>query len=154
MNKKLTVQKRIDLSDSLTRIKEAALNGEIDSLEAYIFLQEIAKVAEDGRKKLVDAATEEANKFGRGEFEYKGKKVLVKGGAGRYSYKHIQEWVHKKEELKEIEKQAQAAYKAVGANGILANKDSGEVIPAAEYTHGSEIVTIYEIKNIEENGTV
>lgn len=126
--------------NDLYELRDAVLNEEANPLSVYIALKEMEKDLAAILKQVQPLALEEAKTYGETTFDAFGAKITVKAGGGRWSYNHIPQWESAKETLKEIEEKAKSAYNNKGF-GMIVN-DEGEVIEPAEYTSGSETLSI------------
>jgi hypothetical protein len=71
---------------------------------------------------------------------YLGYEITKKAGGGRYNYDHIPEIIELKNQVKELEKQAQYAYKTTN-QGLLISAD-GELITPAQYIQNEDTIQI------------
>lgn len=125
--------------ETLHKINEAVINGEINALEAYIELKRIENLLKDVMKGVQEEAIIEAEKYGKGEHEDFGAKFQVKNAAGRWSYKNNKHWVELDANRKGLEEQLKALYKA-GVTGV--DEETGELIQHAEYTEGKTTISV------------
>jgi hypothetical protein len=128
-----TLPRYMRLVESLSRLKDAAINGEVDALHAYSILSAIESNVSDVTSELkaaaLDAAKDQLQRES-GETVYRGFKVTVRGGRKLWDYSHIPMHGKLKSELSALEKDAQAAYDA-SLRGVTHVDDNGEVKPAA-----------------------
>ena len=124
-------------------MKEAAkevLEGNVNPLEFMIKVAAMEKALKDAKDQVKEYALEEFEKHNQKEVEMDGVKISKTSG-GRYSYKHIEEWVNLNNLKKEIEKKSQEAYKAQ-MHGASVVTDDGEVYEAAEFVPNKESISI------------
>ena len=69
-----------------------------------------------------------------------GYEITKKAGGGRDNYDHIPEIIELKNQVKELEKQAQYAYKTT-TQGLLISAD-GELITPAQYIQNDDTIQI------------
>ena len=117
-------------------------NGNVNPLEAFVYLNFMAKIADAAKKKLLDQAIDEADKYPEKEVELYDATVTVKNGAGRYDYSGIKEIEEKEKELMELKEKAKSAYAAKLAGNIITDKETGEIINPAKYKPNSKNITI------------
>ena len=120
------------LNAQVQNIVNSVENGNVNPLEAFIFLNFMQKVADTARKKLLDQAIVEAEKYPEKEADVYEATVTVKNGAGRFTYP---------DHIKDAQEQAKDAYKAALKGHTITNKD-GEIIEPAVYVHGKTILNI------------
>lgn len=118
----------------ITKIVEQVLGGEISPLDTYIELKTLEKEIADALTKIKDDALLEAQKYNGAD--YKGFRIEVRDGGGRYSYDHIDDYKQLKEQLKSLESKYQSAYKQ-SLKSISLIDDNGEEVPVARYTFSS-----------------
>jgi len=136
------VLKKQSLSDGLTQIKNAVLDGEIDALKAFIKFKQLSDQIEIIKAEIKDLAIAEQEKYGK-VAEIEGYEI-TKTQSGRYDYNNIPEWTKLKDQLKEIEEAAKAACKADKATSELIDKETGEIteIKRAEYNPSATSIKI------------
>jgi hypothetical protein len=119
--------------------------GEEDALDVFIKAKAIGEVAKgimDGVKGL---ATDEAEKYEKGDNNILGCEFIVKSGATKYSFSHDDEWNNINEEIKALtEKRKSREQKMIDATKYAeVVDDTGELVPPAEIlSNGSSILTI------------
>ena len=111
-------------------------------LAFYIELKEITDLLKDLMDQIKPTALTEASKW-HGQV-YCGYEIIKKAGGGRYNYDHIPEIIELKNQVKELEKQAQYALKTIN-NGLLITAD-GELITPAQYIQNDDTIQIKLVK--------
>ena len=127
----------------ITKIVEQVLGGEISPLDTYIELKTLEKEIADALTKIKDEALLEAQKYNGAD--YKGFRIEVRDGGGRYNYEHIEQWNALKEQIKEVERMAQLSYKNQHS-GYFMNELTGEIFEPARYTFSSPSILFKVIK--------
>jgi hypothetical protein len=120
------------LSDTMLEVG----GGNYCPLQFHIELKEIADIIKDFQEQIKPLALTEASKW-HGQV-YLGYEITKKAGSGRYNYDHISAIVQLKNQLKEMEKQAQFAYKI---NGTMVTEDGEEIQPAV-YIANEDVIQI------------
>jgi hypothetical protein len=128
-------------SDLILQVQKAE-QGEINPLDAYIELKDMAEYIDNQIKHLKESAIIEAEKY-KGD-TYRGYQVDVRNVGGRYDYSHIVEICDLKAQIKELEKMAQASYKN-GLKGLQMMSNDAELIQPAKYTDGSLAIVLKKI---------
>jgi len=130
----------MDIVTLLTDVEE----GNISALKAYIELKKEADLLASALKQVKEAAIEEAETYGKGEHQAHGAKFQVKNAAGKYSYKHIDNWRIIKEELTALETSYKLAAQEAEKGRQFITED-GEIIPPANYTPGATTISIFKL---------
>jgi hypothetical protein len=112
--------------------------GERCPLAFHIYLKELADAIKEFQDQVKPLALTEAVKW-HGQV-YLGYEITKKAGGGRYNYDHIPEIIELKNQVKELEKQAQYAYKTT-TQGLLISAD-GELITPAQYIQNEDTIQI------------
>lgn len=112
--------------------------GERCPLAFHIHLKEMAEAIKEFQDQVKPLALTEASKW-HGQV-YCGYEITKKAGGGRYNYDHIPEIIELKNQVKELEKQAQYAYKTT-TQGLLISAD-GELITPAQYIQNDDTIQI------------
>jgi len=112
--------------------------GERCPLAFHIHLKEMADAIKELQDQVKPLALVEASKW-HGQV-YCGYEITKKAGGGRYNYDHIPEIMELKNQVKELEKQAQYAYKTTN-QGLLISAD-GELITPAQYIQNEDTIQI------------
>jgi hypothetical protein len=112
--------------------------GERCPLAFHIHLKEMAEAIKEFQDQVKPLALTEASKW-HGQV-YLGYEITKKAGGGRYNYDHIPEIIELKNQVKELEKQAQYAYKTT-TQGLLISAD-GELITPAQYIQNDDTIQI------------
>lgn len=112
--------------------------GERCPLAFHIHLKEMAEAIKELQDQVKPLALTEASKW-HGQV-YCGYEITKKAGGGRYNYDHIPEIIELKNQVKELEKQAQYAYKTT-TQGLLISAD-GELITPAQYIQNDDTIQI------------
>lgn len=126
------VMDKISINQKVNHIISEVNSGKVNPLEAFIFLNFMQKVADTARKRLLDEAITEAEKYPEKEAELYDATVTVKNGAGRYTYP---------DSIKKAQEQAKLAYKASLDNNTITD-DNGEIVEPATYKQGSTTLSI------------
>lgn len=127
----------------ITQKVNQVLGGEISPLDTYIELKSLEKEIADALTQIKDVALLEAQQYNGSD--YKGFRIEVREGGGRYNYDHIEQWNNLKEQLKEIERMAQLSYKNQHS-GYFMNELTGEIFEPARYTFSSPSIIFKVIK--------
>lgn len=117
----------LNLIDSSCQLAE---NGDICPLETYIQFKEISDYLSDRIDIVKPMALKEAAKYKGDENGYCGYLVDVREMGGKYDYSNIEAIVKLKEQIKELEKASQNAYKISLTKGMVVTGDGEEVQPA------------------------
>jgi hypothetical protein len=112
--------------------------GERCPLQFHIELKALADAIKEFQDQVKPLALTEASKW-HGQV-YCGYEITKKAGGGRYNYDHIPEIIELKNQVKELEKQAQYAYKTT-TQGLLISAD-GELITPAQYIQNDDTIQI------------
>jgi hypothetical protein len=130
-----------DISELVLAVKK----GESSAIDAYTTLTEIKKEIEAHIAAIKEYAIKEAEKYPK-KFNINGYEYQLSEGRAIYDYKHIEEWVEKNKEIKEIEEKAKAAaiQHAKGLNLIDVN---GEIIQPCIIKYSEPFLTIKKINN-------
>jgi hypothetical protein len=107
--------------------------GNVNALEAYITLKAAMADLEKALKDVQELAIDEASKYGQKSFKAFGANVEVRNGAGRWNYANVKAHSQLTEQLKYIEKMAQAG------GGVTLD---GEVIEPAVKVEGKSTIAI------------
>lgn len=113
--------------DDLCQIAE---NGDICPLDTYISFKELADFLSDRIDALKPMALKEAEKYKGDPNGYCGYLIDVREMGGKYDYSNIEQIVKLKEQIKELEKSSQNAYKISLQGGAIVTGDGEEVQPA------------------------
>ena len=112
--------------------------GNYCPLQFHIELKALADAIKEFQDQVKPLALTEASKW-HGQV-YCGYEITKKAGGGRYNYDHIPEIIELKNQVKELEKQAQYAYKTT-TQGLLISAD-GELITPAQYIQNEDTIQI------------
>ncbi len=121
----------------LKDLENAVLSGWVSGLEAVIAVKRVQSLLDTLKKNILDSAKMEAMSFPTGYTSSTGK-VELRNTATRYSFKHIDVWNKKREELKVIEALSKAAMKT---DEPIYNAE-GEQIERPEISGGGESLFI------------
>lgn len=122
------------LADTMLSVGE----GNYCPLQFHIELKALADAIKEFQEQVKPLALTEASKW-HGQV-YLGYEITKKAGGGRYNYDHIPEIIELKNQVKELEKQAQYAYKTT-TQGLLISAD-GELITPAQYIQNEDTIQI------------
>jgi hypothetical protein len=134
----------MELEQDAQTIVEMVKSGQVNPLEAQIFLKTLVKNATDAINQINEDVMIEFGKHGGKSVQFKGHEFKLTSG-GRYEFKHIAEWSEKKAELEAIEEKAKAAYQNA-SKGLQVVSNDGEIIEAAIYKANKESVSVTELK--------
>lgn len=126
------IMDKVSINQKVNHIISKVSNGEVNPLEAFVYLNFMAKIAEGAKKQLLDEALAEAEKYPEKETEVYDASVTIKNGAGRYIYP---------DSIKEAQEQAKLAYEAEKKGNVMTD-NNGEIIEPAKYTPGRTILNI------------
>lgn len=121
-----------NLNAQIQNIVGSVERGDVNPLEAFIFLNFMQKIADGAKKQLLEQAMIEAEKYPEREAKVYDATVTVKNGAGRYTYP---------DSIKEAQEQAKLAYKAQKEGNTIVD-DNGEIVEPAIYKQGSPALAI------------
>lgn len=116
----------------------AVLDGNESPLKAYIEFKKIEADLKEAIEAIKDQALEEASKYGK-SFSHDGVQVEIRSSAGKWNYKHVQEWNELSKKMDSLEEQLKHAYKAKAS---LVNEGTGEILMTAQYTPGKETIFV------------
>jgi len=133
---------KFDLNSALIQIKDAAIEGNINPLEAYIKFNEIETLISGLKDEIKEITNKEAIKFK--EQSYNGYLVGI-SERKTMDYSHIQKWNEAKELIKTIENAAKSTYNTTGGNDIV-DTVTGEIIPSAKLKGCTTVLTLKKIK--------
>lgn len=122
------------LSDTMLEVG----GGNYCPLQFHIELKALADAIKEFQDQIKPLALVEASKW-HGQV-YCGYEITKKAGGGRYNYDHIPEIMELKNQVKELEKQAQNAYKT-SSQGLLISAD-GELITPAQYIQNEDTIQL------------
>jgi hypothetical protein len=113
--------------------------GNVNALEAYISLKALASELEDIIDTIQPLAIQAASQHGGKRFTISGVTVEKREGTRRWSYPEFTPYNQAKAKTKELEKLMQT----VALSGsILADAETGEIVPAAVCTFSKETIAI------------
>lgn len=121
-----------NLNAQVQQIVGSVEKGKVNPLEAFIFLNWMAKISDAAKKQLLEQAIEEAEKYPEKEADLYDATVTVKNAAGRYTYP---------DSVKKAQEQSKLAYKAQ-KDGNAITDDNGEIVEPATYKQGSTTLSI------------
>lgn len=122
------------LADTMLSVGE----GNYCPFQFHIELKALADAIKEFQDQIKPLALVEASKW-HGQV-YCGYEITKKAGGGRYNYDHIPEIIELKNQVKELEKQAQNAYKT-SSQGLLITAD-GELITPAQYIQNEDTIQL------------
>lgn len=117
-------------------------SGEEDALKVYIKAKALQEIAAGIIKSVKSYATDEAEKYGKGDSNLLGCEFNVKSGVTKYSFDHDDEWNGINEKIIRLSEQRKSREKEmINATNYaeLTNKE-GEVIPPAIISNGGGTV--------------
>lgn len=107
-----------------------AENGDICPLDTYISFKELSEYLNDRIEVIKPMALKEAAKYKGDSNGYCGYIVDVREMGGKYDYSNVEQIVKLKEQIKELEKASQNAYKISLHGGLVITGDGEEIQPA------------------------
>lgn len=119
--------------------------GDSNPLKVYLELKELSKDIEKALSKVSEYAINEAEKYGKGQFEFHGYKVALRSAASRWDFKKCEPWIKAKNDLSKIEELAKLSYKLKQSGGTAITEDA-EVIEGAVYIEGKTTLFVEQIK--------
>ena len=134
-----------NIQDQIEELTMYAENGDNCPLSTYIRLKELADFLSTRIEYIKPIALKEAEKYKGDKNGYFGYIIDVREVGGKYDYSHIESIVKLKEQLKELEKASQNAYKISLSAGLVVTGDGEEVIPA-NYKPGTTTIVLKEKK--------
>ena len=135
------------MTEKLIELGLAVDSGNLNPLDAYCELNRIEKLCSELKKQIQQQAVNEAQKHGK-TFKHMGFEIQCKSSAGRWKYEHIKDWAAAKMQLSIIEDNAKTAHKLI-EKGLLPVTDGGEILEAATYVPGADIISLREINDVE-----
>ena len=133
-----------NLKEQLSNTVQSVLDGEFSALQAYIAMKDLQNHLEVCMNEIKDGAQSEASQYEKGAV-VQNYKVEVVSASGRWDFTRVPEWNIYKRKLKEVEEQAQAAWKAK-EKGLLTATFDGEVAELPVYTPGIETLKLTQIR--------
>lgn len=133
---------KASLMTKVKQITQEVNEGRVNPLEAFVFLNWMAKVAEGAKNQLLEQAIVEAEKYPEKETNVYDAKITVRNGGGKYDYSGIEEIVKKEVELKALIEDAKAAYKSMKSGNQMVNEDTGEIIESAKFNPNKQTIAI------------
>lgn len=118
------------IKESLDRLSGDAEQGNICPLETYMNFKELNDFISDRIDVIKPSALKEAEKYKGDANGYCGYIIDVREMGGKYDYSNIEQIVKLKEQIKELEKASQNAYKISLQGGAVVTGDGEEVQPA------------------------
>lgn len=115
-----------------SQIKESLVSGDVEPLELAVYFKSIEKTIESVKETLSDMALQEAEKYGKGKFEFKGAEIQVKELGTKYDYSQTGdvEWERLTSEKQAIEsriKERETLLKSLTGSLTVVNEDTGEM---------------------------
>ena len=135
------------MTEKLIELGLAVDSGNLNPLDAYCELNRIEKLCSELKKQIQQQAVNEAQKHGK-TFKHMGFEIQCKSSAGRWKFDHINDWAAAKMQLSIIEDNAKTAHKLI-EKGLLPVTDGGEILEAATYVPGADIISLREINDVE-----
>lgn len=116
--------------------------GNVNALTAYISLKALASELEEIIDTIQPLAVQSASQHGGKRFTVHGVTVEKREGTRRWSYPEFTPYLQAKAKAKELEKLMQSASTGL----VIADAESGEMIPAAVCTFTKETIAILGAK--------
>lgn len=115
-----------------SQIKDSLINGDVEPLELAVYFKSIEKTIEEVKETLSSMALSEAEKYGKGKFEFKGAEIQVKELGTKYDYSQTgdTEWERLTSEKNAIDariKDREAMLKSLTGSLTIVNEDTGEM---------------------------
>jgi hypothetical protein len=116
-------------------INEKNINGEIDALESFVYLDRLTKHIKSVMEGIKPDAVQQAwNTSDENQFDMYGSKITKKNATGRFDFKGCKSWADKKAELNDIERELKHAHALYERGNIIADGDGVEMeIPVKKY---------------------
>ena len=133
------------MENEIAIIEKQVLQGDINPLDAFVQLKKLEELSKTIKKNIKELALEEIAKYSneaKAGIDMYGANVSIKNSAGRWSYDHIQEIKDLENNLKELKKRHQEAYKADKRGESIVDSETGEIIQPAMYSQGDETIMI------------
>lgn len=114
------------------QIKDSLDNGEIEPLELAVYFKSIEKTIESVKETLNELALNDADKYGKGKFQFKGAEIQVKELGTKYDFTQTGdvEWERLTSEKQGIEtrlKEREMMLKSLTGSLTVINEDTGEM---------------------------
>jgi len=129
------------IEEAVANCVEAVDGGHMDALKAFIELKASAKLMADALKQIEELAIDELRNYPKGKAEMLGAVAEIRNTAGRYSFKHVDEWNNAKAIISQVETDAKEAFKLRLKGQTLYDADGVEITPA-DFTEGKETVFV------------
>jgi len=126
-----------NIEQQLKDIEGAVLGGHIAAVDAALAVKKFTALLDNLKKAINESTITEMRSWTTGYDSSHGK-IELRNSATRYDFKHIAEWVSKRDELKEIEEKS----KLVAKTGAIMYDDEGVLIEAAKVSGGGESIFI------------
>lgn len=126
----------------LCNMTDRVENGEVDALKFFLSLKKIEGIIKNIKAQINQSAIKEAATYNEKTFDYLGAKITLKNAAGRWNFEGIQSIETARDSLKLLQDKSKDAYKQEQKGSVLLDKDTGEVIEAASYISGGEVLSI------------
>lgn len=124
------------------KVKQA-VDGEIEALLVLAELKEQKKQIESWIKEVEEIALDDALNYEK-TFDLHGFKFERRAGGQYYDFSKIPAWAEKKNELKEVEAKAKAAYSSY-KQGLLTATEDGEEVMLPEVKHKKDSLIVKRI---------
>jgi len=133
-----------NLKEALSNTVQSVIDGEFSALQAYIAMKDLLAYLEVCMSEIKEVAQSEASQYEKGAV-VQNYKVEVVSAAGRWDFTRVPDWNIYKRKLKEVEEQAQAAWKAK-EKGLLTATFDGEVAELPVYTPGKDTLKLTPVR--------
>lgn len=127
-----------ELSNFVTDIED----GKVNPLRAYAEIKKVESFLAQAKKQIEPLAFDEADKYPEKSFEAEGFKFEKRNGGLTYNYKGIPEWNRVDAKKKELEKQAQTAWKLYQQTGQKPITEEGEELPLPEIGYRKDSLVV------------
>jgi len=132
------------IQEILSEIYNNTISEEVCPLLAFSELKKIEESVKQIKDEILELALEEREKYPEKELERHGFKISF-AQSGKYSYKHIKEWIAKKKELTDIEDAAKGNLLAA-QNGKAKTDKNGSMPEMAIYTSNKKSLKLTKSK--------
>lgn len=133
---------KASLMTKVKQITQEVNDGKVNPLEAFVFLNWMAKVADGAKNQILDQAIVEAEKYPEKETNVYDAKVAIRSGGGKYDYSGIEEIVKMETKLKALKENAKVAYKSMQTGNQMVNEETGEIVESAKFNPNKQTIAI------------
>ena len=123
-------------------IAEEVEQGRKHALEEWRVLDLMEKGLKEAKKRVKPHALYEASQQDEKTFEHNGCKFERRTGRSNWNYKSMPDWVEKKAELTEIEKEGKARYALYQKGKLAIDEETGESMPVPTVTYSDDSLIV------------